>query len=110
MKDYNALLLEKMYAEQDAFREELKKLPLKQIIEKAYEYNWRQEILMCVECGELTYERAKALSKMKYPLTACYEEWQDTDCDYLDHLRDCIDNRADFEIKANKSRTDRESR
>ena len=30
MKDYNALLLEKMYAEQDAFREELKKLPLEQ--------------------------------------------------------------------------------
>lgn len=65
---------------------------------------------MCVECGELISERAKALLNGKYPLVAYCKEWQDTDCDYFEYLRDCIDNRVDFEIKANKSRTDRESR
>lgn len=109
-RDYNSELFEKMSAEQEAYKDELMQLSPSEILDKSFEYTWREEVLMSVGSRDLSLERAKALLKLNYPLDACYQEWKESDCDYLTSLRDCIDNRADTAIKENRMKADRESR
>ena len=39
----------------------------------------------------LSDKQVKELLKLDYPLSACYEEWMDTDYSHMEMLRDTID-------------------
>ena len=84
-------LYEKMSGELERFKEELKRRPPGEIIDRSYEKVWKEEILMFFEDDNFIGEddAAKLLS-LADPLQDLYKGWQDTDCDYLDHLRDSI--------------------
>ena len=84
-------LYEKMSEEYDRFLEELKGKPPGAIVDKAYEKVWKEEILMFFENDDFVDEDdAVILLGLANPLEELYKGWQDTDCDYLDHLRDSI--------------------
>ena len=85
------LLYEKASKEQDAFIEHLKTLPPEQIIDKAYEKVMRDDILMSFEDDYLSDKQVAELIKLDYPLSACYDEWMDTDASHMEMLRDTID-------------------
>lgn len=59
--DYNALLYDKMKAEQDKYRDWLLNQPPEEILNHTYEYTMREDIVMCMEELELSPKQAKAL-------------------------------------------------
>ena len=61
--DYNALLYDKMKAEQDKYRDWLLNQPPEEILNHTYEYTMREDIVMCMEELELSPKQAKALLK-----------------------------------------------
>ena len=85
------LLYEKMSKEQDNFIEKLKHSSPEQIISAAYEKVMRDDILMLFDDDFLDTKQTKALLKLEYPLSACYDEWLKNDYTYMDMLRDTVD-------------------
>ena len=55
---------DKLSQEQDTFRKELLALPPEQILDKAWEYLVREDILLAMEYNELDDEQAKALLEL----------------------------------------------
>ena len=107
--DYNALLSEKVQNEYNIFLAGLKEMPVERVIESSYEKVFKEDLVICIENGHLEPTEAKALYKQKYPLDYCYVKWRDTDCSYMDMLRDTIDEAAKDAVKEMKAKS-RESR
>lgn len=107
--NYNELLYEKVQAEYNAFIEEIKQLPPEQIVEKSYQKTIKEDLVTI--CGEINrpQNEAKALYLLKNPLEEMYQEWLGTDVDYMDLLRDTVDERAKSAVKELKEKQ-RESR
>ena len=89
--DYNTLLYEKVQAEYDAFIEELKAKPAGEIIEKAYEKVFKEEMVCICEFANFEQKEAKAMYLEKYPLDRMYHDWLKSDVSYMDMLRESVD-------------------
>lgn len=105
--DYNALLYEKMKAEQDKYRDWLLTQKPAEILNHTYEYTMREDIVMAMEELELTPKQAKALLKSPCPLADVYKEFQDRETEHMDTIRDSIETRADTVIKREAARESR---
>ena len=107
----NEMLAEKMRGEYYAFLEELAEKEPMEIIACAYEKVFKEDILLCVEEGNLPYEQAKALLREPAPLDSCYHAWLKSDCSYMEDLRGCVEHHAkEIEEKQRKNRERREER
>ena len=93
--DKNTALYEKMAAEQDKFRDWLKSQPPEEILNHAYEYAVREDILMAMEELDLPQSRAAALLVSPSPLADVYKEFADRETSYMDVVRDSIEQRAE---------------
>ena len=92
--DYNALLYDKMKAEQDKYRDWLLSQPPEEILNHTYEYTMREDIVMCMEELELSPKQAKALLRSPCPLDDVYKEFKDREVEHMDTIRDSIETRA----------------
>lgn len=70
--DLNTALYEKMAAEQDKYRDWLKSQPPAEVLNHAYEYTVREDIVMAMEQLELTDAQAQALLDSPTPLADVY--------------------------------------
>ena len=93
--DLNTALYEKMAAEQDKFRDWLKSQPSAEVLNHAYEYTVREDIVMAMEELELTDAQAQALLDSPTPLADVYHYFEKVETDHMDVVRDCIEIRAD---------------
>ena len=93
-------LYEKMAAEQDKYRDWLKSQPAAEVLNHAYEYTVREDIVMCMVELELTEAQAKALLDSPTPLADVYKEFEKLETGYMDVIRDSIENRADEVCRA----------
>ena len=98
--DLNTALYEKMAAEQDKFRDWLKSQPPAEVLNHAYEYTVREDIVMAMEELELTAAQAQALLDSPTPLADVYRYFEKLETGYMDVIRDSIENRADDACKA----------
>ena len=98
--DLNTALFEKMTAEQDKFRDWLKSQPPEEVLNHAYEYTIREDIVMAMEELELTDAQAQALLDSPSPLADVYRYFEKLETGYMDVIRDSIENRADDVCKA----------
>lgn len=105
--DYNALLYEKMKAEQDKYRDWLLTQEPAEILNHTYEYTMREDIVMAMEELELMPKQAKALMKSPCPLDDVYKEFQDREVEHMNTIRDSIETRADIVIKREAARESR---
>ena len=87
-------LYEKMAAEQDKYRDWLKNQPAAEVLNHAYEYTVREDIVMCMEELELTEAQAKALLASPTPLADVYKDFEKLETSYMDVIRDTIETRA----------------
>ena len=87
-------LYEKMAAEQDKYRDWLKGQPAAEVLNHAYEYTVREDIVMCMEELELTEAQAKALLASPAPLADIYKDFEKLETGYMDVIRDTIETRA----------------
>ena len=98
--DLNTALYEKMAAEQDKYRDWLKSQPPAEVLNHAYEYTVREDIVMAMEQLELTDAQAQALLDSPTPLADVYRHFEKLETGYMDVIRDSIENRADDACKA----------
>ena len=94
MADLNYNLYEKMSDEQDYYRQWLLSQSPEEILNHAYEYAMREDILMAMETQELTDTQAQALLGSRTPLTDVYRYFDRVETDLMDVIRDCISTRA----------------
>ena len=93
-------LYEKMAAEQDKFRDWLKRQPPEEILHHTYEYTVREDIVMAMEELELTDAQAQALLESPSPLADVYRYFEKLETGYMDVIRDSIESRADDVCRA----------
>ena len=94
-EERNTALYQKMFAEQESFRDWLKGQPPEEILNHAYEYTIREDILLSLEYHELTDAQADALMESPSPLADVFRNFEKLETDHMDTVWDCMENRAD---------------
>lgn len=92
-------LYEKMFSEQEKYREWLLKQTPAEILNHSYEYAMREDILMIFENSEVDEKHARVLLEKGVTLTDIYDDFMDLETDHMQDLRDTIESRADKIIR-----------
>ena len=98
----NQALYDKMAEEQKSFRDWLMEQPPGEILNHAYEYSAREDILMAMEESNLPEQQAAALLKSPSPLADVYKDFCKIETGQMETVRDCIEARADAMLEAEK--------
>ena len=69
-------------------------LPPKEILDKAYEYAVREDILLTMEENDLSGKQCRALLKSDAPLADVFSKFQGRDTDYMDTILDTLESHA----------------
>lgn len=101
-EEMNTAIYHKMEAEQDSYRDWLLTLPPDEILQHAYEYAVRQDILFAMEDLELQPEQCRALMKSPCPVADVLRDFEKLELGYMETIRDCIEGRADKLLQPEK--------
>ena len=93
-EELNTRLYEKMFAEQEQFRDWLLSQPAAEILNHAYEYTVREDILTSLEYNDLEDRQARALLKSSKPLKQIFERWENQETSYMDTVWDTVQEQA----------------
>ena len=93
-EELNTRLYEKMFAEQEQFRDWMLSQPAAEILNHAYEYTVREDILMSLEYHDLEESQARALLKSGKPLKQIFERWENQETSYMDTVWDTVQEQA----------------
>lgn len=98
-QELNTALYEKLFAEQEKFKGWLLTQPPSEILNHAYEYVMREDIVLAMEYHDLTDEQAKALLASPSPLDEIFHDFENIEGDHMDVIQDCIESRANKNIE-----------
>ena len=101
-EELNTELYKKLFAEQEKFKGWLVTQPPDEILNHAYEYVMREDIVLALEYHDLSDERAKALLASPSPLDEIFHDFEKIEGDHMDTIRGCIESRADKNIEAQR--------
>ena len=101
----NQALYEKMSAEQGTYRDWLLTQSPEEILNHAYAYAMREDILMEMEELSLPAPLAGALLESPSPLADVYKDFRDMETGHMDHVRECIEGRAEQLLEAQREAT-----
>ena len=94
-EERNTALYQKMFAEQESFRDWLKGQPPEEILNHAYEYTIREDILLSLEYHDLSDAQTNALMKSPSPLADVFRDFEKLETHHMETVWDCLENRAD---------------
>lgn len=94
-EERNTALYQKMFAEQEKFRDWLKGQSPEEILNHAYEYTVREDILLSLEYHKLSDAQADALMKSPSPLADVFRDFEKRETDHMETIWDCLESRAD---------------
>ena len=109
-EELNTTLYQKMFDEQEAYRSELLSMPPEEILEHAYAYTIREDILISMEYHDLSDSQAKELLKSKTPVADIFDKWLDHETDYMGDIWDMITDHADSLVHDAKLKANRDTR
>lgn len=72
-EEHNTALYQKMFAEQETFRDWLKDQPPEEILNHAYEYTIREDILLSLEYHNLSDAQTDASDGSPSPLAVSFQ-------------------------------------
>ena len=93
-EQWNTTLYKQMFAEQEQFRDWLLTQPPQEILNHAYEYVMREDILLSLEYNDLTDAQAAALLTSPSPLVDVYAEFDKLESSHMEEIWSCIESRA----------------
>ena len=93
-EQWNTTLYKQMFAEQEQFRDWLLTQPPQEILNHAYEYVMREDILLSLEYNDLTDAQAAALLTSPSPLADVYAEFDKLESSHMEEIWSCIESRA----------------
>ena len=94
-EERNTALYQKMFAEQEVFRDWLKGQSPEEILNHAYEYTVREDILLSLEYHDLSDAQADALMKSPSPLADVFRDFEKLETGHMETVWDCLESRAD---------------
>ena len=109
-EELNTALYQKMFAEQEQFRNWLITQPPNEIIKHCYEYVMREDILLSLEYNDLSDKQAKALLKSPTPLGDVFKKWEGWETGHMRDIWECVECRANEVLRADFIASRRESR
>ena len=109
-EELNTALYQKMFAEQQQYREWLMNQPPGVILNHCYEYTVREDIVLALEYHDLSDKQCKALLKSPCPLADVFKDFEKRETDHMENIRDTIECRANAIIRQDFIREQRESR
>ena len=93
-EELNTKVYEKLYAEQEKYKGLLLTQPPEGILNHAYEYTVREDIVLAMEYHDISDEQAKALLSSPSPLDEIFHDFEQIEGDHMDVIRGCIETRA----------------
>lgn len=93
-EELNTALYEKMFAEQQRYREWLLSQPPDEILNHCYEFTVREDIVLTLEYHDLSDKQCKALLQSRSPLADVFKDFEKRETDHMDNIRDTIECRA----------------
>lgn len=109
-EELNSELYNRMFEEQEHYRNWLLSLPPEEILFHAFSYSVREDILMTQEENNFSIEKCKALLESPTPLADMKHAYDKTETNYMDDIRSIMENHANDVIKENKKKnSDRET-
>ena len=109
-EELNSELYNRMFEEQEHYRNWLLSLPPEEILFHAFSYSVREDILMTQEENNFSIEKCKALLESPTPLADMKRAYDKTETNYMDDIRSIMEKHANDVIKENKKKnSDRET-
>lgn len=97
----NTQLYQKMFAEQAHFKDWLLTQTPEEVLNHAYEYTCREDILLSLEYNDLSPRQAKALLKSPTPLADVFKKWDGwEDNHHMENIWDAVEARANEVVRA----------
>ena len=109
-EELNAALYQKMFAEQEKYRDRLLSMSSEEILHHSYEYTVREDILISMGYNDLTDKQCKALLKSPCPLADVFKDFEKRETDHMENIHDTIACRANAVIRADFIRDQRDAR
>ena len=101
-EERNTALYQKMFAEQESFRDWLKGQPPEEILNHAYEYTIREDILLSLEYHDLSDAQIYALMNSPSPLADVFKDFEKLETHHMETVWDCLENRADAILESQR--------
>ncbi|MBP3647947.1 MAG: DUF3849 domain-containing protein [Clostridia bacterium] len=101
--DPNTALFNKMTAEQEQYKAELLLKSPQEILNSAYEYALREDILFSMDTADLTNEQAEALLQTETPLNDIVQTIDNLETSYMDMVREGVEQRANEVLAAQRT-------
>lgn len=98
----NNKVSEKAFSEQEEFRKWLLEKTPEEILNHAYEYTSREDILLSLEYNELSDEQAKALLKSKDVLSDVFKDFEKKETNHMEDIWETVKCRANTIIERQK--------
>ena len=98
-EELNTALYEKLFDEQERFRGELLGLPPQEILDRAYEFVVREDILLSMEYNDLSDRQCKALLSSEASLSELFGAWERHEGCHMVEIRDVIESHANKLIR-----------
>lgn len=109
-EELSTRLYEKMFVEQEKYRSWLLSQPPAEILNHAYEYVMREDILLSLEYSDLSSGQAKALLKSPAPLADVFKDWEKRETGHMEDIRETMESRANAILRQDFIRSKREER
>ena len=93
-EELNTRVYEKLFAEQEKYKGWLLTQSPEEILNHAYEYTVREDIVLAMEYHDISDEQAKALLSSPAPLDEIFHDFEQIEGDHMDIIRGCIETRA----------------
>ena len=109
-EELNTALYQKIFAEQERFKKELRNASPQEIMLNAYEFVIREDILLSLEENDLTDAQAKALLKSDHPLSDLFLRWENHESHHMEEVLDIIECHADEILRDARMKSNRDAR
>lgn len=106
--ELNKALYQKMFAEQETYREWLLSQPSEEILNHTYEYTVREDILTSMEYHDLPDAQARALLASPSPLADVFADWENKETGYMDDIWQTVEERAKAEAQKQQKKEQKE--
>ena len=109
-EELNTALYQKMFAEQEQFKAYLLTLTPAEVLEHAYEYTTREDLLLSLEYNNLSDKQAKALLKSPCPLGDVFKKRESWETGHMQDIWNAVESRANDVLRADFKAAQREGR
>ena len=103
-EELNVLLYQKMAAEQADYRAHLLTLPPEEILELAYAYATREDILIAMEHNDLSTRQVQALLKSNTPLEDVFQHYEKHGAGCMGDIWNMVEARANEVLRQEHKR------